>query len=98
MAALAFLMISNIPYPVLPRVGVRSLRGIGSSRLVFGSLRLLAAKRLEVFFPLFVGYLAFGLARRLIMRPFHPRPPPPPHHRSAGQDERVAGNDRAHPD
>src|SRR5258708_37875892 len=87
MAALAFLMISNIPYPVLPRVGVRSLRGIGSSVLVFGSRGLVAAKRLEFFFPLCVGYVAFGLARSLIMRLFERRQPTVPYDLSEGEDE-----------
>jgi CDP-diacylglycerol--serine O-phosphatidyltransferase len=63
MIALSLLMISNVPYPVMPPVGVRSARGlmgmgvllIGTSMLIFG--------RLEYFFPLTVAYVAFGLLR-----------------------------------
>src|SRR4051794_31785302 len=73
MAALAFLMISNIAYPVVPRVGFRSLRAIGASILVFGSIALLATKRLEFFFPLCIGYVAFGLFRSLFFRIFERR-------------------------
>lgn len=65
MAGLSFLMISNVPYPVMPPVGFRSARGlmglgvlvIGTSMLIFG--------RLEYFFPLAVLYVAFGLLRGL---------------------------------
>ena len=60
MAALGFLMISNIPYPVLPRTGFRSFRALASSVLVFGSIALLATKRLEFFFPLRIGYVRLG--------------------------------------
>src|SRR5258708_26064331 len=91
MAALAFLMISNIPYPVLPRVGVRSLRGIGSSVLVFGALGLLAAKRLELFFPPFVGYLGLRPARTLLTPLFEPPQPNRPFHLSAGEGQERAG-------
>src|SRR4249919_2571068 len=51
MAALAFLMISNIPYPVFPRTGFRSLRAIAATLGLIGSIALLATKRLEFFFP-----------------------------------------------
>jgi CDP-diacylglycerol--serine O-phosphatidyltransferase len=87
MAALAFLMISNIPYPVVPRVGFRSLRAIGASILVFGSLGLLATKRLEFFFPLCVGYVAFGLFRSLFFRIFERRQPTIPYDLSEGEDD-----------
>jgi CDP-diacylglycerol---serine O-phosphatidyltransferase len=87
MAALAFLMISNIPYPVVPRVGFRSLRAIGASILVFGSLALLATKRLEFFFPLCIGYVAFGLARSLFFRLFERRQPTVPYDLSEGEDD-----------
>ncbi|MEO8337323.1 MAG: CDP-diacylglycerol--serine O-phosphatidyltransferase [bacterium] len=85
MAALAFLMISNIPYPVVPRVGFRSLRAIGASILVFGSLALLATRRLEFFFPLCVGYVAFGLFRSLFFRIFERRQPTIPYDLSEGE-------------
>ncbi len=87
MAALAFLMISNIPYPVVPRVGFRSLRAIGASILVFGSLTLLATRRLEFFFPLCVGYVAFGLFRSLFFRIFERRQPTVPYDLSEGEGD-----------
>ena len=60
MAALAFLMISNVPYPVAPRTGFRSLRAIGGTLLLVGSMLLLATRRLEFFFPAALCYVAGG--------------------------------------
>lgn len=63
MAGLSFLMISNVPYPVVPSVGFRSLRGlIGLAVMVIGVGMLIFAKT-EYFFPLAVLYVAFGLVR-----------------------------------
>ncbi len=87
MAVLAFLMISNVPYPVLPRVGFRSLKAIGASVLVFGSIGLLLTKRLEFFFPLCIGYVAFGLVRNLVGRLFERRQPTLPYDLSEGEDD-----------
>ncbi|MEK7401725.1 MAG: CDP-diacylglycerol--serine O-phosphatidyltransferase [Gemmatimonadota bacterium] len=67
MATLGFLMISNVPYPVMPPVGFRSPRQlIGLGVLVCGTAMLIFG-RLEYFFPLAVGYVAFGLLRGVIL-------------------------------
>ena len=63
MATLSFLMISNVPYPVMPPVSTRSARGlIGLGILVCG-VAMLIFGRLEYFFPITVAYVAFGLLR-----------------------------------
>src|SRR3954464_5542292 len=46
MMGLAYLMVSNIPYPVFPRTGFRSLRAIAATLGLLGSIALLATKRL----------------------------------------------------
>jgi CDP-diacylglycerol--serine O-phosphatidyltransferase len=67
MAVLAFLMVSNVPYPVMPPVGFRGPRQlIGLGILVCGTSMLIFG-RLEYFFPLAVGYVAFGLLRGVIL-------------------------------
>jgi CDP-diacylglycerol--serine O-phosphatidyltransferase len=67
MATLGFLMISNVPYPVMPPVGFRSARGlIGLGVLVCG-VAMLIFGRLEYFFPLAMGYVAFGLFRAVLL-------------------------------
>lgn len=67
MAALSFLMISNVPYPVMPPVGFGSPRKlIGLGVLITGTAMLIFG-RLEYFFPLAVVYVAFGLLRAVIL-------------------------------
>ena len=67
MAVLAFLMVSNVPYPVMPPIGFRTPRKlIGLGVLVCGTAMLIFG-RLEYFFPLAVGYVAFGLLRAVIL-------------------------------
>jgi CDP-diacylglycerol--serine O-phosphatidyltransferase len=63
MGALSFLMISNVPYPVVPNVGFRSVRGLIGLAVLVGGVSLLIFGRLEYFFPLAVAYVAFGLVR-----------------------------------
>jgi CDP-diacylglycerol--serine O-phosphatidyltransferase len=63
MGTLSFLMISNVPYPVLPNVGFRSAKGLSGLAVLVGGVSLLISRRLEYFFPLAVAYVAFGLVR-----------------------------------
>jgi len=87
MAALAFLMISNIPYPVAPRTGFRSLRAIGGSLLLIGSMMLLATRRLEFFFPAALCYVAWGPIRWIFSGLFQRRQPTIPYDLSEGEDD-----------
>lgn len=63
MATLSFLMISNVPYPVMPPVGVRSVKGFFGLFILVGGVSMLIFGKLEWFFPLAVGYVSFGLLR-----------------------------------
>jgi CDP-diacylglycerol--serine O-phosphatidyltransferase len=63
MGTLSFLMISNVPYPVVPNIGFRSVKGLIGLAVLIGGVSLLAFGRLEYFFPLAVLYVAFGLVR-----------------------------------
>ena len=87
MAALAALMISNIPYPVFPRTGFRSLRAIGATIWLVGSLALLVSKRLEFFFPFAVFYVAWGPIRWVFSGLFERRQPTIPYDLSEGEDD-----------
>jgi len=87
MAALAFLMISNIPYPVFPRTGFRSFRAIAGTLLVVGSITLLATRRLEFFFPFALLYVAWGPVRWMFSGMFERRKPTIPYDLSEGEDE-----------
>ena len=85
--ALAALMISNIPYPVFPRTGFRSIRALGASLLVLGAIALLATKRLEFFFPLTLSYVAWGPIRWVFGGLLERRQPTIPYDLSEGEDD-----------
>jgi CDP-diacylglycerol--serine O-phosphatidyltransferase len=87
MFVLAILMISNVPYPVFPRTGFRSLRSIGATLLLIGSIVLLATKRLEYFFPFALIYVAWGLLRWVLSGLFERRQPTIPYDLSEGEDD-----------
>ena len=87
MAALAFLMISNIPYPVFPRTGFRSLRAAAATLGLLGSIALLATKRLEFFFPFALCYVAWGPVRWILSGMFERRQPTIPYDLSEGEDD-----------
>jgi CDP-diacylglycerol--serine O-phosphatidyltransferase len=87
MAALAFLMISNIPYPVFPRTGFRSLRAIAATFMLVGSIALLATKRLEFFFPFALCYVAWGPIRWVFSGMFERRQPTIPYDLSEGEED-----------
>jgi CDP-diacylglycerol--serine O-phosphatidyltransferase len=97
MVALAYLMVSNIPYPVLPRVGFRSIRGLGALVLVAGSLALLFTKQLQFFFPLCVAYVLFGALTNMIGRLFERRQPTVPYDLSEGEDDDEDNEERFEP-
>ena len=63
MAGLSILMISNVPYPVMPPVGFRSAKGLGGLGILVIGVAMLIFGELEYFFPLTVAYVAFGLFR-----------------------------------
>ncbi|HEY2026024.1 MAG TPA: CDP-diacylglycerol--serine O-phosphatidyltransferase [Gemmatimonadaceae bacterium] len=87
MAVLSFLMISNIPYPTLPRTGFRSMRSIGATLLLIGSTVLLATRRLEYFFPCALVYVLWGLMRWVFGGLFERRQPTVPYDLSEGEDD-----------
>jgi CDP-diacylglycerol---serine O-phosphatidyltransferase len=63
MGGLGLLMISNVPYPVIPQVGFRSARGLIALGILVIGVAMLVFGRLEYFFPLFVIYVSWGLVR-----------------------------------
>src|SRR5919112_2455707 len=95
MLALAFLMISNIPYPVFPRTGFRSLRAAGATLLLLGSMALLATRRLEFFFPAALCYVAWGPIRWVFSGLFERRQPTIPYDLSEGEDDEDEDEDDA---
>jgi CDP-diacylglycerol--serine O-phosphatidyltransferase len=67
MILLAFLMISPVPYPAWPKVGIRSWRGILGLLLVLGIV-LGATLYSKYFFFLFgLSYVAYGRVRAVVL-------------------------------
>jgi CDP-diacylglycerol---serine O-phosphatidyltransferase len=77
MAGLGLLMISNVPYPVIPQVGFRSARGLIALGILVIGVAMLIFGRLEYFFPLFVIYVSMGLIRAFILGILERRGPSP---------------------
>lgn len=67
MAGLGCLMISNVPYPVMPPVGFRSAKGLAGLGILVIGVSMLIFGELEYFFPLLLGYVAFGLFRAVLL-------------------------------
>ena len=67
MAGLGYLMISNVPYPVMPPVGFRSRRGLMGLGVLVVGVSMLIFGRLEYFFPLLLAYVSFGLFRAVLL-------------------------------
>jgi CDP-diacylglycerol--serine O-phosphatidyltransferase len=63
MGVLSFLMISPIPYPVVPKLNVRSVEGWAAILFTLGGFSMLIFRRFEWFFPLATSYIAFGILR-----------------------------------
>lgn len=67
MLLLAAMMISNVPYPAWPKPGFRSARQIGALVLMLGILVGALGFPRHFFFLFGIGYLAYGLARALVL-------------------------------
>lgn len=67
MMALSLAMVSSIRYAKLPRIGVRSARGLGGLAINLTVLGFGIWSRDIFFFPLGLAYLAYGLGRAAVV-------------------------------
>lgn len=67
MIGLSFLMISNVPYLAVPRIGLRSLREILGLVAVVASIAGVIFLPKEFFFPACVAYVVLGLANAALL-------------------------------
>ena len=67
MIVLGFLMMSHVPYPVVPKFGFRTLRGFLT--FLFLMTCIVAAITIPAifFFPAAIGYVAYGLLKALFL-------------------------------
>ena len=63
MVLLAVLMLSHIPYPVVPRIGFRTRRGLLTTAVMAACLMAAVVYPREFIFPFLVTYTALGLVR-----------------------------------
>jgi CDP-diacylglycerol--serine O-phosphatidyltransferase len=77
MIVLAFLMVSNVPYPAWPKIGLRSWQGVLG--LVFTVVTVLGVTFYAkyYFFLAGIAYVVFGLARAVILGLLDLRAAPP---------------------
>ena len=63
MVGLAYLMISDVPYPAVPTIGYRSARQLAGTAIVVGSILGLILLPREFIFPALVAYVLFGAVK-----------------------------------
>ena len=63
MVGLAYFMISDVPYPAVPTIGLRSPRQIIGTSIIVGSILGLIFLPREFIFPALVAYVLFGAVK-----------------------------------
>jgi CDP-diacylglycerol---serine O-phosphatidyltransferase len=63
MVGLAYLMVSDVPYPAVPTIGYRSTRQLVGTGIVLGSILGLIFLPREFIFPALVAYVLFGAVK-----------------------------------
>ena len=64
---ISVLMVSNVPYPVIPRLGFKTLRNAVGTTWVVGGLALAVTVPRYYFFPATVLYTAVGLLKAILL-------------------------------
>lgn len=64
---LALLMMSHVLYPVVPKVGFRSARGISAGIFLLANITAAVTIPALFFFPMSIGYVAYGIIKSLAL-------------------------------
>lgn len=67
MVMLSFLMISSVPYPAVPTISFRSLRGILASLIIIAIVIGVIVLPKQFFFPALMGYIVWGVVVALVL-------------------------------
>jgi CDP-diacylglycerol--serine O-phosphatidyltransferase len=67
MAVLAALMISDVPYPTVPSIGLGSVRKVIGSLVVAGCIVLLVVGHTEFIFPALLAYVLYGALKWVVL-------------------------------
>jgi len=74
MIVLGLLMMSHVPYPVVPKFGIRTMRGILTGLWMLSMIVLAIWVPSHFFFPFFLAYVAWGVGRALVLGLFERLP------------------------
>jgi len=80
MVLCSLLMVSHVPYPVWPRPGLRSRRGLISMAATLVVLALILYVPDHFIFPFMLAYVAFGMVRAIMLGLLERRPEREPLH------------------
>jgi CDP-diacylglycerol--serine O-phosphatidyltransferase len=67
MVVLGFLMMSHVLYPVIPKFGFRSVRGILTGVFLLTLIALAVTVPSYYFFPALMGYVGYGLGKATVL-------------------------------
>jgi CDP-diacylglycerol--serine O-phosphatidyltransferase len=64
---LSVLMMSHVLYPVVPKFGFRSARGIANFVFILGCIVAAVTIPALFFFPICIGYISYGIGKALVL-------------------------------
>lgn len=67
MVLISVLMLSHVPYPVVPRIGFRTRRGILTTAIMLGLIALAVTVPRYYFFTALITYTVWGLAKSFVL-------------------------------
>jgi CDP-diacylglycerol--serine O-phosphatidyltransferase len=67
MVVLGLLMMSHVPYPVVPKFGIRSARGILTGLFLLTMIILASTIPSIYFFPALMGYVSYGIGKAAVL-------------------------------
>jgi len=67
MVLLSVLMVSHVPYPIVPRIGLRTARGLATMAFVLAALFAAIAVPRYYFFPALLLYATWGLVKSVLL-------------------------------
>jgi hypothetical protein len=67
MIVIGLLMMSHIPYPVVPKFGFRTMKGVLTGIWMLSMIALSITFPAHFFFPFFLTYIAYGIVRATVL-------------------------------
>lgn len=67
MILLSLLMMSHVLYPVVPKFGIRNMRGVLTGLWLLATIALAIIVPATFFFPALMGYIGYGILKALVL-------------------------------